>query len=73
MLAYYQQVSIFTQFRSTIVPCPDNSGFGFSNFSIGCNGKFEIWGKKLLKIKNYKFQKSATWFCEEEENAGVTW
>ena len=42
------------------------------DFSIGYNGEFAIFEKKSLKIRNSKFQKSQTQFCEDhwEENSG---
>ncbi len=42
------------------------------DFSIGYNGEFDIFGKKSLKIKNSKFQKSKKQFCEDlwKENSG---
>ncbi len=53
----------FTPFCSTI-----NNVFQIIevfDFSAGYNGKFEIFKKKSLKIGNSKFQKSATYFCED--------
>ncbi len=49
MLSYYPRVPNFTLL-------PDNWFFFY--FYTGYNGEFEILGKKALKIRNSKFQKS---------------
>ncbi len=46
MLNYYQIVSIFTQFCSTISPFPDL----IFVFRIGYNGEFKMLKNNLLKI-----------------------
>ncbi len=70
-LLYLQTILFpnFTPFCSTITRFPDIEVF---YFSIGYNGKIAILEKISLKIRNSKFKKSQTYFCEGhwEENSG---